>query len=74
MHDVDENEVVQLNPVSWENLPGSVKAAAMNDPDKYRGRTWFRAVGTASYFAYSPSGRLVGQLDAVRFGGNPTRE
>ena len=67
MGDIDEHEVVQLNPVAWENLPGSVKAEAMNDPSKFRGRQWFRAVGTAAYFAYSEDGLLIGQIDAVRW-------
>jgi hypothetical protein len=53
--------VLNPHPVSWSDLPGWVKAVALND-DRFRGAVW-TSTGNGGYVARQPSGDLI---DVVR--------
>lgn len=53
-------------PVDWSNLPGSVKAAALNAGDHYRGCRWYRNPD-GLYLAFrGDPGEWMGSIQADR--------
>ena len=49
---------IRKRRVEFSDLPGWVKAHAMNDPAKFRGAVWF-STGRGSYVARQPGGALI---------------